>query len=203
VAGFDSATAREAIAARSYQRRFPVPRALHATERCRRLAALALGYSFSGLPQFGLALKNVASHEGTGGESRTGLDAQLDAQSQAVLLVNASRATKLWADVHWLAVERWLADQGIASVLYCGSPSERRRTVQLAAQMQRAQVAPPSSLQSIASALAIAPIVIGLDTGLTHLAAALHAPSVMRRLKKLSPRLWKARRALAPTGAVV
>jgi heptosyltransferase-1 len=44
--------------------------------------------------------------------------------------------------------------------------------------MQRAEVSPPAALGAIASALATASIIIGLDTGLTHLAAALGRPTV-------------------------
>ena len=161
VAGFDSATARESIAAQFYQQRFEVSRDLHAVERCRLLGALALGYEISGAPRFDLAARS-----GVQGKAR------------AVLLVNASRATKLWGDERWLAVEHWLAEQGSASLLFSGSAAERDRTERLAAQMQRATVAPPSTLDTIAATLATASIVIGLDTGLTHLAAALGRPTV-------------------------
>lgn len=161
IAGFDSATAREPIAAHFYQRRFEVPHGLHAIERSRRLGALALGYEATGMPRFGL--------EASGG---------MNDQPTAVLLVNASRATKLWEEERWLGVERWLDGQGMASVLFCGSVDECRRTEALAARMQRATVAPHSPLDVIASSLATASIVIGLDTGLTHLAAAMGRPTV-------------------------
>ena len=164
VTGFDSSTAREGIAAHFYQRRFEVPRSLHAIDRCRRLGAAALGYAITGAPRFGIA-PSVES-------------APNNDKAIAVLLINASRATKLWHDDRWLAVERWLADQGIASVLFCGSAEERLRTESLAAHMQRAEVSPPAALGAIASTLATASIVIGLDTGLTHLAAALGRPTV-------------------------
>ncbi len=94
------------------------------------------------------------------------------------MLVNASRATKLWHDERWIAVERWLADQGIASVLFYGSAQEGLRTESLAARMQRAAVSPPATLVAIAATVSTASIVIGLDTGLTHLAAALGRPTV-------------------------
>ena len=164
VTGFDSSTAREGIAAHFYQRRFEVPRNLHAIERCRRLGAAALGYAITGAPRFAIApsVESPASND----------------KRVAVLLVNASRATKLWHDERWIAVERWLADQGIASVLFCGSAEERLRTEALATHMQRGEVSPPQTLGAIASALATASIVIGLDTGLTHLAAALGRPTV-------------------------
>ena len=164
VTGFDSSTAREGIAAHFYQRRFEVPRNLHAIERCRRLGAAALGYAITGAPRFGIALDVEPGSS--------------NSEPTAVLLVNASRASKLWPDERWIAVERWLAHQGIASVLFCGSTEERSRSELLAARMQRAEVSPPATLVTIASALATASIVIGLDTGLTHLAAALGRPTV-------------------------
>jgi heptosyltransferase I len=164
VTGFDSSTAREGIAAHFYQRRFEVPRGLHAIERCRRLGAAALGYTIGGAPRFGIAL---------------GVEPQPSSnEPTAVLLVNASRATKLWHDERWIAVEHWLADRGITSVLFCGSAEERSRTESLAARMQRAEVSPPATLGAIASVLGTASVVIGLDTGLTHLAAALGRPTV-------------------------
>lgn len=163
IAGFSSATAREGIAARFYQHRFDVPLELHAVERCRRLGGLALGYAVDGPPEFGLRPKS--SSEVRGGRF-------------AVLLTNASRATKLWADDRWLAVERWLAERDITSVLFSGSTVERRRTDALAARMRRAEVSAPAGLEDIASTMSGASIVIGLDTGLTHLAAAIGRPAV-------------------------
>ncbi len=164
IAGFDSSSARERIAANFYQHRFDVPIHLHAVERCRRLGALALGYAATAAAQFGLEPK-TAQHA-------------MHSERIAVLLVNASRVTKLWHDERWLAVERWLAERAIASVLVWGSAAERRRTELLAGRMQRAAVLPLSSLDTIASTFLGASIVIGLDTGLTHLAAAIGRPAV-------------------------
>ncbi len=96
----------------------------------------------------------------------------------AVLLTNASRASKLWPDERWIGVERWLAEQGLSSVLFWGTSEEEARVGRLAAAMQRATVAPRSSIETIAATLAQARLVIGLDTGLSHLAAALGRPAV-------------------------
>ncbi len=164
IAGFDSSTVRERIATHFYQRRFDVPGRLHAVERCRLLGSLALDYTVNGAPQFGLEPRS-APHA-------------LQGARLAVLLVNASRSTKLWGDDRWLVVERWLAEQNIASVLLWGAPAERRRTESLVARMQRATVLPLSPLDTIASTFLTASIVIGLDTGLTHLAAAIGRPAV-------------------------
>ena len=162
ITGFDASTAREGVAAYFYQQQFAVPRSLHAIERCRRLGAAALGYAFTGGPRFGI-----------GPSIRQSSDSPI-----AVLLVNASRATKLWPADHWVAVERWLSDQHIKSVLFAGSADEQLRTRSLAARMHSAEVRPPTTLGAIASTLTAASIVIGLDTGLTHLAAALGRSTV-------------------------
>jgi heptosyltransferase-1 len=164
VAGFSTHTVREQIAAWLYTHRYPIPRELHAVERCRLLGAAALGYALEGPPRFDLRPSGASTLVADG--------------LYAVLLVNASRATKLWPDQRWIEVERWLAAQGLASVLFWGTEDEGTRTRTLAAQMRRAIVAPRSRLESIAATLARASVVIGLDTGLSHLAAALGRPAV-------------------------
>jgi heptosyltransferase-1 len=164
VAGLNSAAVRERLASVLYSQRFDVARELHAVERCRRLGAAALGYEAAGPPRFDLKEPRKCAVE---------LKAPY-----AVLLSNASRATKLWPSTHWIELERWLAGQGMASVLFWGSTIEYEKVNALAQQMQRAVVAPKSGLDAIAGTLAGARLVIGLDTGLTHLAAALGAATV-------------------------
>jgi heptosyltransferase I len=164
VAGFSSASARERLASRFYRTRLDIPRTLHAIDRCRALGAQALGYAIDGPPRFDLhssAAPAVVVHA-----------------PYAVLLTNASRATKLWPADRWLEVEQALAARGLLSVLFWGSEEEGERTRALAARMQHALVAPRSSLDSIAATLSGARVVVGLDTGLSHLAAALGRPTV-------------------------
>jgi heptosyltransferase-1 len=95
-----------------------------------------------------------------------------------VLLTNASRATKLWPDAHWQAVQRVLEKRGFATVLFWGSDVEEADTRRRAAGMRGAAVAPRCTLNEVAAALSRARVIVGLDTGLTHLAAALGAPTV-------------------------
>jgi heptosyltransferase-1 len=162
IAGLSSGAARERIAAAFYQRRIPVPRALHAVERCRRIGAGVFGYALNDKPRFDLTVPPAT-------QAYT---------NQAVLLANASRASKLWPEERWIDVERWLAERGLQSVLFWGTPEEEARVRRLAASMQRATVAARSSLEAIAAAMAQAQVVIGLDTGLSHLSAALGRPTV-------------------------
>ncbi len=66
----------------------------------------------------------------------------------------------------------------MTSVLFWGSPDEEQRVESLVSSMMRGQAAPKSPIDTIAATLAGARVVIGLDTGLTHLAAALGRPTV-------------------------
>jgi heptosyltransferase-1 len=164
IAGLSSAATRERFASLVYTRRIPVSRGLHAVERCRRIGAAVFGYPLGEPPRFDLSADAPAAISPAGPYS--------------VLLVNASRASKLWPEEHWINVERQLAAEGLTSVLFWGAPDEEARAKALAACMRRAVVAPRSPIDRIASTLAGARIVIGLDTGLSHLAAALGRPTV-------------------------
>jgi len=164
IAGLSSDTARERIASIFYARRVEVGRGLHAVERCRRVGAAVFGYPLQGAPRFDLVATAAAAIRPAG--------------PYVVLLPNASRATKLWPEERWIEVERWLAERGLDSVLFWGSAVEERRVRSLAQRMRRAVVAPPSAVERIAATLVQAQLVIGLDTGLSHLAAALGKPTV-------------------------
>jgi heptosyltransferase-1 len=164
VAGPSSGSARERVASLLYDRRLEVPRELHAVARCRRLGAAALGYAIDTAPRFDLA--------------STAAPAVLVQGAYAVLLVNASRASKLWPEPNWIALEAWLADCGLTSLLFWGTADEELRAGRLVASMRKAQCVPRSTIAAIAATLAGSSLVVGLDTGLTHLAAALGRPAV-------------------------
>lgn len=164
--GPDANSAREPMAARFYDQKVAVPRELHAIERNRRLGAAALGYALDGPPRFSLRVPRVPPGLVPAG------------RPYAVLLTNASRPTKLWPDEHWTQLEAWLAAAGMRSVLPWGSPVERTASQLRVRSMRDAFLLPRVSLDVAASVLAGARVVIGLDTGLSHLAAAVGRPTV-------------------------
>jgi heptosyltransferase-1 len=166
--GFDRASAREPLAALLYTHAVAVARDAHAIARNRALGAAACGTDDTAPPRFDLALPPLADpalREAT-------------AAPYAVLLTNASRPTKLWPDERWRPVERWLHAQGLASLLVWGSAQEEAATQRRAEGMRAARVVPRCGLAAMATVLAQARIVIGLDTGLSHLAAAAGAPTL-------------------------
>jgi heptosyltransferase-1 len=157
--GMDSSSAREPLAARFYQHRHAVPRALHAVERNRRLAAAAVGYALDLPLDYGLA--PVAADPG---------DAPY-----AVFLTMTSRADKLWPEERWIEVGRVL---GMRIVLPWGTDAERARAARIAAALPQAKVAARMTIEQLARLFARAQAVVGVDTGLTHLAAAVGAATV-------------------------
>ncbi|MDR1646860.1 MAG: lipopolysaccharide heptosyltransferase I [Zoogloeaceae bacterium] len=159
--GYDAASAREPLAARFYETRFAVPKGQHAVVRNRMLAAAAFDYELPKTLDYGLA----QSRENT-----------MPQGSSAVLLTAASREDKLWPDAHWVVLGRALAERGLTPLLPGGSILERRRARDLAAQIPGAQAIPPMSLTALADLLRHARLAVGVDTGLSHLAAAVETP---------------------------
>lgn len=157
--GYDADSAREPLAARCYEARFAVSRERHAVERNRQLAGAAADYVPAGAPDYGIA-RPVAIGE------------------RAVLLTATSRDDKLWFEADWIALGQSLAARGIAARLPGGSALERERATRIAAAIPDALALPAMGLATLADELAGARLVIGVDTGLVHLAAALGRPTL-------------------------
>lgn len=155
--GLDVASAREPAAAWFYDVRHVVPRELHAVERNRRLAAMALGYAVPSSLDYGLRKFSPAR------------DAAI------VFLTMTSRIDKLWPEENWIQLGRTL---GVPPVLPWGSDAERQRAERIARHLPGARVPRRMTLDQLGALFASAQAVVGVDTGLTHLAAALGARTV-------------------------
>jgi heptosyltransferase I len=168
--GFSRRCAREPLASLACRRVFDVDMRLHAIERLRSLAAQAFGYRPEPLPSFGL----VVPDDPVPGLPDT---------PYALLLHATSRESKQWPDACWRGLIEGLAERGIASALPWGSEAERLRAEALAStpvapDARAATVLPALRLRQCATAIARAGLVVGVDTGLTHLSAAIDAPTV-------------------------
>lgn len=97
---------------------------------------------------------------------------------QVALIHSASTQDKLWPEAHWVALGRDLVAQGLEPVLLWGSQAELERAQRLAQGVGQAhcQIGVRQSLGQWATDLSRCRLVVGLDTGLTHLAAAAGVP---------------------------
>lgn len=163
--GFSRKLAREGLARLFYDRGYDVDRKSHAVERIRSLAAQAFDYALEGLPRFGLRLASKRP-------------AWLADEPYVVLLHATSRPEKSWPAARWRELANYLAERGYRVVLPHGTEREHRAADALAESMVSATVAPRLALGDAAHMLHSAKAVIGVDTGLTHLAAALDVPTV-------------------------
>lgn len=160
--GFDRDSVREPLAARGYRERLAVPRGLHAVERNRLLAASALGYTFEPAASYGITVR-------VGGALK---------QPFAVFLHATSRSDKEWPRANWIEVGSALSEKGIATLIPGGTDAERAVSQEIASAIPDAAALGATSLDELAVLLGQAEIVIGVDTGLTHLACALARPTI-------------------------
>lgn len=176
--GFSTGLAREPLARLFYDRGHAVDPRLHAVERMRALAAAALGYAKHplGPPRFDIDVPVRAF---------AWLPASPTAR-HAVLLHATARPEKAWPHEYWVALIARLAAAAVTPVLPSGTAVEREAAEALVREASRSLapdgvrpiVAPPLSLPDVAALLASASVVVGVDTGLLHLAAALRTPTV-------------------------
>jgi heptosyltransferase-1 len=146
----------------------PVGRRTHGVLRGRLVAADALGYPVDGPADFGLrapALQASASD-------------WLPDQAYAVFFHATARAAKQWPAANWLQIGKTLAARGMPVLLAWGSESEKQSAQQLAAHMPNARILPKLSMMEAVTLAQRATLAIGVDTGLTHIAAAYNRPTI-------------------------
>lgn len=162
--GFDASSAREPVASRFYDVRHGVARDQHAVDRNRALSAAALGILPGKNCDYGLAPQTA--------------NPLLTRSPFCVLLSMTSRSDKLWPEERWAELVRGLATSGNESVLPWGSDAERERC-QRVVEIAGSGVVPRSlSLAELAGVISSSHAVVGVDTGLSHLAAALNVPVI-------------------------
>ena len=143
----------------------PLDPRTHAVARGRMVAGAALGYAVDTAPDFGLPAPQAAQRP-----------AFLPAEDYAVFFHGTARAAKKWADANWVALGHALAPMPV--LLPWGSPQELGEAEALAAQLPNARVLPKLSMMDAVKLAQHAALAVGVDTGLTHIAAAFVRPTV-------------------------
>jgi len=135
----------------------------HALDRARSLCAQALGYRVEGSADFGLRSLATA----------------VPGRPLLVFVHGSSRDDKLWPEDSWIAFGERAVAQGWRIALPQAGADELARAKRIAAALGgAAEVWPPMDLDAIVDRMAAAQGVIGVDSGLSHIAVALGLPHV-------------------------
>lgn len=183
-------SAYEAPARWAYDEALHMPVRIHVVDRSRDLAARALGHRAEGLPVVPWRVPAI-----------DGQDAQW-ADPRAVLLVHGSaKAQKLLPPSYWVELGRALAARAARVWLPWGTTDERASAEAIAAQVgEAAAVLPRLPLDRLAAVMARCHGSIGLDTGLSHMAATLGRPTVQLFIED---KAWRAAAYWEPRTAVL
>lgn len=170
--GFDWSSSREPLSILATGRRVHAPFQWHAIERLRTLMGQALGYFPSG------AIVTLQS---------SGVDASITQQNgsatsvgrTAMFLHGTSREQKAWPLPHWIMLGKALAAQGFSLLLPQGSAAEAQAAAEIASAIgPSASVLPQCSIGMLVPQIRHSTLVVGVDSGLMHLAVALGVPTV-------------------------
>jgi heptosyltransferase-1 len=153
---------------------------IHAVRRSRELAARALGYSFIAEPDYALKVPLAKTVHGLGAPENI---ANKAAGGRIAFVHGTSRADKEWPLSHWVALGQRLNAAGYQIALPHGNASELATSEAIGEALNRAAPAmavvwPLLPLDALTEELAQCAGVIGVDSGVSHIAVALDLPHV-------------------------
>lgn len=164
--GLDRKSAREPLASFWYDKSYGIAKQQHAVERTRELFAQSLGYPKPTTP-------------GDYAIARHFLNALPEDHNQYLIFLHATtRANKHWPESHWQMLIEEIGQRGLKVKLPWGSATEQARANRLAAGHPWVEVLPKLALGDVACQLVGARAVVSVDTGLSHLTAALDRPNI-------------------------
>ena len=177
IAGLANATefsGYEPIARSFYNQSVQVPFQCHAVDRSRWVACSALDWALidrKNAPQF-----YPETYVNSLGKALVDLN---ELKTPYVLCFHSTaREAKRWPNADWIALGKELSSRGYQVVLPWGNVAEQVVSREIAAQIPNALVPPAFSIEDAFGVIAGAALTVGVDTGLTHLAAVLNKPTV-------------------------
>lgn len=165
--GLDKTSVREYGAHFFYRNTITIDRNQNHTHRMRQMLAEILKYP---LPQ-------TPANYGIGDENLEKVDIELP-QKFIFFTVIASMQYKLWPEKHWSEVINFVLDNGYEIVMPWWSEKEKERVTRLKNNHAGVHLLPPLNLRQKAFVLSKSCGAISLDTGLSHMAAALNKPNI-------------------------
>ncbi|HIQ14923.1 MAG TPA: lipopolysaccharide heptosyltransferase I [Leucothrix sp.] len=167
--GYDKHSIRDPFASRLYQHTVSVPYKEHAVTRNRLILAKTLGYSIDSLPlDYGIAGNNDFR------SALKKLSKEIKIPDIFVMALHGtSRKEKEWPVENWEQFIQEIGSAGYAILFPWGNNEELARAKYLSEKYEMAITLPRSSLTTLSGLIEKASAVIGMDTGLMHIAAAL------------------------------
>ena len=168
--GFNKESAREQMTTRYYDHAIAVAKGQHAVERSRQFFAKALGYD---LPR---AVANTGLQiEGNPG---AGISELMQGDPSIMFLCGSSWNTKLWPMSYWQTAAKLAGKKGYRVLIPWHYPYEKQMAEEVATIGRHVHVCERSSLTGFVHLLRACLGVVAVDTGLTHIAAAMNVPCV-------------------------
>ena len=162
--GLDKHSCREPLASMAYQHPQSVAKGLHAIPRVRQLLSQVLNYSIPDTFSYGIDKSRW---------QRPNIEGDY-----WLFLHGTTWDTKLWPESYWLELAELAVKAGKKVVLPWGNDEEKLRAERIASNIDGVEVLPKMGLNALNAYLAHAQAVVGVDTGLSHVVAALEVPSV-------------------------
>ena len=163
--GFDKQSIKEPLASLAYERKIFVAKGQNAILRVKQLLAAAFNYPVSHSIEFGLQVNMPESF------------AFQTNNPYVICLHGTVWPSKVWPEEYWIDLANRLLQQGYEVLFPFGDDSEKTRAERIC-QNAGATLLPKCSLNDLAFLLQQASAVVGSDTGLSHIAAALAVPVV-------------------------
>ncbi len=168
----------EPLARMFYSDSVAVPRQCHAVDRSRCLLSSALDVApitRTSIPQFYQEsfIKDLTNQD-------LSPEIAKHLKTPYVLCFHATaRAAKQWDIQGWITVGKFLLERGLHPVFPWGSPHEKQISQRIVEGIGGGGILPPSySIKQYFEIASHARLTIGVDTGLTHLAAVLGRPTL-------------------------
>jgi heptosyltransferase-1 len=147
---------------------------VHAVDRARLLCAKALGYAVPPKLRFGLVPGALAAAP----RPLAPTNPFAPRKPVVALVHGTSRADKQWPVAHWIELGKRLNHSGFEVALAHGNAAEKATSAAIAAQLADAWVWPTMALDALTDTMARCAGVVGVDSGLSHIAVALGLPHV-------------------------
>lgn len=162
--GYDKHSIKEPLASRAYQQRLSISRKQHAIARIRQLFANSLGYTTTS-PIINYGLSEYTN----------------DSQGSPTLILfhSTTWSSKHWPEAYWAELIQLAQQEDYAVKLPWSTSAEKARAERIVKKAGYGQLFPKLTLKQLAEEIAQSQMMVGTDTGLSHLAAAFNIPGVV------------------------